>query len=812
MALMGFGRPFDHFSRKKFKKNSTFHDLATTKKLFTQEVTFLFEAIMFTKSLIPFLALTALVLTSPVQAESGASKANRTNYDLPRIDSQPDLDGKLDEAVWQNAVEIELKYENNPGEGVPAPVKTLAYLYEDGEHLYVAIKAFDPDPSKIRAYLRDRDTLWQDDNVGIIIDTFNDERSGFEFFVNPLGAQADMSMTDTNGWNEDSSWDAIWDSAGAINDEGFVVEMAIPFRVLRFPQGGEELTWNLAVWRNYPRDTRHQMSNYVPDRNSQCNLCLFDRVVGFKDIKPGKNFQLTPTMTSSRSDNRDDQGADWDGGSFDVEGGLDLRWGITQDMVLNATINPDFSQVEADSAQLDINNTFSLFFPEKRPFFLDGASYFKTQRFNLLHTRNIADPDYGAKVTGKSDEHSYGVMVANDNETTFLLPGSQGSDIHQMVEERNGKEVDLGSDVAIARYKVDIGERNNLGAMVTTRSGEEYTNTVASVDGSYWLSKEDNINYQFAYSDTDNPLELQDQVDEDGVVTEEGLDPEQSDHAMSLGYRHSTRDYSISATYNNIGEDFRSDLGFMSQVNYEKLIIGGSQTWYGDDDDMLNRWGYSGDWDKTYDQSGQLLEEEAEIHANISGPMQLHANAGIVHRDKFYDDKMFNEVYGRFWFGLNPASGVRIQGWGTYGDAIDYANSQLGTTTRLGTYFSWQMGAHIQLSGELSSNQMDVDDGQLFHAKQSDLRLTYQFDMRSYIRLVVQYTDITRNPGLYDSEDDVDARSKYMNTQLLYSYKINPQTLFFLGYSDKGRQEGDFSKLVRTDRTVFAKFSYAWQM
>lgn len=762
------------------------------------------------------LVYSALGFSAPTAAGPEAPEVKRAHYQLPRHNVQPTLDGKMDEGVWQQATEIELKYEVNPGEGIPAPVKTLAYLYEDGEYLYVAIKAYDPNPENIRAYLRDRDSLWNDDNVGIIIDTFDDERSGFEFFVNPLGAQADMSMTDTNGWNEDSSWDAIWDSAGQINDEGFVVEMAIPFRALRFPQTGEELTWNIAVWRNWPRDTRHQISNYKPNRDSDCNLCLFDRISGFKEIKAGNNFQLTPTMTSSRSDHRDDEQSDWENGSFEFEGGLDLRWGVTQDMVVNATINPDFSQVEADSAQLDINNTFSLFFPEKRPFFLDGASYFKTQRFNLLHTRNIADPDYGTKLTGKTGDHAYGLLVANDNQTTFLLPGSQGSSIHQMVnEDENGNESDIGSDIAVARYKVDVGERNNFGAMMTSRRGDDYTNTVASVDGSYWFADDHNFNYQLAYSDTDNPVALlAPEVLDEGESADDYLAPEQSDHALSVGYRHRTRDYSINANYNNIGEDFRSDLGFMSQVGYEKLILGGSQTWYGEEGDTLTRWGYFGDWDKTYDSDGKMLEEEVELHGNISGPWQLHANAGIVHRDKYYDGVYYQETFGRFWFGMNPASGVRVTAWGNYGDAIDYANSQLGTKTVFGTYFSWQLGAHLQLSGELQSNRLDVDMGQLFHAKQSDIRLTYQFDMRSYLRLVVQYTDITRNVDAYTAYEpgDIDARSKYLNTQLLYSYKINPQTLFFLGYSDSGRQDGDLSKILTTDRTVFAKFSYAWQM
>lgn len=757
------------------------------------------------------MALVIAALAAPVSAGPEAPEVKRAHYQLPRHQVQPTLDGKLDEAIWQKATEIELKYENSPGEGVPAPVKTVAYLYEDGEYLYVAIKAFDPDPSKIRAYLRDRDTLWNDDNVGIIIDTFDDERSGFEFFVNPLGAQADMSMTDTNGWNEDSSWDAIWESAGQINEDGFAVEMAIPFRALRFPQTGEELTWNIAVWRNWPRDIRHQISNYKSNRDSECNLCLFDRISGFKAIKPGKNFQLTPTMTSSRSDHRDEEGQSWENGSFDVEGGLDLRWGITQDMVLNATINPDFSQVEADSAQLDINNTFSLFFPEKRPFFLDGASYFRSQRFNLLHTRNIADPDFGAKITGKSGDHSYGVMVANDNETTFLLPGTEGSSIHQMVDDEGETSKDLGSDIAVARYRADIGDRNNLGAMLTTRHGEDYSNTVASVDGSYWFADDHNISYQLAYSDTDNPLSLQAPEGEE----EEGyLADNQTDHALSIGYSHRTRDYRISAGYDNIGKDFRADLGFMSQTGYEKVVIGGSQTWYGDDDDTLTRWGYFGDWDKTYDFDGKMLEEEVEIHGNLAGPWQMHANFGVVHRDKYFDGEYFTETFGMFWVGMNPLSGVRLAASGNYGDAIDYANGQLGTRTMLSSYVSWQLGAHLQISAELQTTKLDVERGRLFDANQADMRLTYQFDMRSYLRLVVQYTDITRNPDAYHEYNpaDIDPRSKYLNTQLLYSYKVNPQTLFFLGYSDNGRQDGDLSKILRTDRTVFAKVSYAWQM
>jgi hypothetical protein len=470
-------------------------------------------------------------------------------------------------------------------------------------------------------------------------------------------------------------------------------------------------------------------------------------------------------------------------------------------------LNPDFSQIEADSAQLDINNTFSLFFAERRPFFLDGASYFDTERLNLVHTRNISDPDYGVKLTGKTNEHAYGLMMANDNQTTFLLPGDQGSDIATLSFERDEQDMDIGSDVLIGRYKVDIGERNNIGGLITSRRADGYNNTVASVDGSTWLSKEDNLSYQLAYSQSDNPQQLQDDND---------LAASQSDHALSLGYSHSTRDYNIRAAYNNVGEDFRADLGFMSQVGYEKMVIGGSQTWYGEEGDMFNRWGYFGDWDKTYDVDGNLLEQEFEIHANLQGPMQFRTNFGVVARDKLHDDVMYQEQFLMFWFGLNPAAGIRIESFGRTGEVIDTHNGQLGDLTVLGGDVSLQLGTHVQLSSSYEFNQMDVTGGQLYNAQISDVRLTYQFDMRSYIRLVVQYADIDRNQSLYqdgfDPDDGVDSNSRSIDTQLLYSYKINPQTLFFLGYSDHGYQDDDLSKVHRSDRTVFAKFSYAWQM
>ncbi|NQZ22194.1 MAG: carbohydrate binding family 9 domain-containing protein [Colwellia sp.] len=743
----------------------------------------------FNKTLVSCLALFSFSATS-IAAES-----IKQNYALTYQEEKITVDGIMDEDVWKEATKMVLKYENNPGDGVDATVSTEMYFYENGESLNVAIIAYDPNPELIRASLRDRDALWSDDNVGIVIDTFNDQRSGYEFFVNPLGAQADMRMDDTNGWDEDSSWDAIWASAGRITDIGYIVEMSIPFTALRFPQTDGTLTWNVAGLRNYPRDVRKQMATYKSDRNIKCNLCQFDQLAGFASIKTSNNFQLTPTLTISRKDEKPNVPGEWQDGDTDVDPGLDIRWGITQDMVLNVTVNPDFSQVEADSGQLDVNNTYSLFYPEKRPFFLDGASYFDTSNFNFVHTRNIAEPDVGIKLTGKTDQHSYGLMVANDKNTSFLMPGNSGSGIATLNEE---------SDVAIARYKIDVGERNDIGVLVTNRESSHYNNTLVSVDGNYWFSQADSIRYQIARSESDNPTQVQEDF---------GVAKEQQGNAYSLRYSHQTRDYRLKADYTNVDENFRADLGFQSQANYEKLVLGGNRTWYGTEDDLLTEWGYFGDWDKTYDQDGKMLEQEYELFGEIQGPMQLYGNFGFTHREKFHDGEYFYENQIRSYFRFTPISGLKLQFFTRMGKQIDYANTQLGDVFNFETTVTWDANKHINLDFSHNYSQLDIGSKRLFTANQYDVRLGYQFNMRSILKLVVQYTDIDRDAGMYSYEDIEDRphdTNRRFSTQLIYSYKINAQTLFFVGYSDGGFQDDNLNELERDQRTIFTKFSYAW--
>jgi len=371
-----------------------------------------------------FVVFTVIVLmlaAAPVWANTG------TIPDLPRINEPVKIDGNLDDDAWRQALQIQVNTETNPGENIPAKVKTVAYLMEDGNSLFVAFDARDPDPGAIRAFLRDRDSAYNDDFVGVIIDSYNDERRAFEFFSNPLGAQMDLTNDDINR-HEDDSWNAIWDSAGQITDQGYIVEMEIPLNQLRFQKVDGKQVWGLDVIRMYPRDSRTRIGSNPLDREINCYLCQFSKIQGLENTEPGRDLEIVPTLTASRADTTDDPVTDpMVAGDVESEAGLNVRWGITPDLTANLAINPDFSQIEADVAQLDVNNQFALFFPESRPFFLEGSDYFRTP-IQAVFTRTVADPSIGAKLTGKRNNNTFGVFATEDELTNLIIPGAFGSD------------------------------------------------------------------------------------------------------------------------------------------------------------------------------------------------------------------------------------------------------------------------------------------------------------------------------------------------------------------------------------------------
>ena len=738
----------------------------------------------YTPSLISLCVGAFLIIMSRLAAAQTAP-----DFNIPRITNPPTIDGVVEANEWKNATRIPVNIEVEPGDNLEAQVFAEALLMENGEALYIAYIAEDPEPNQIRGFYQDRDTGWNGDWIGITLDTFNDERRAFGFYVNPLGVQMDSIHDDVNQ-REDESWNGIWDSVGQITENGYTVEVSIPLKQLRFAETDSIQTWGVEILRQYPRDRVTMISSQEMDRDVSCYLCQISKMQGFDDLEPTRNLEIIPTVTALSIENRDPIIDDWEREDFDPEGSLDVRWGITQDIYLNATINPDFSQVEADSTRLDVNNTFSLFFPERRTFFLDGADYFDTYE-NLVHTRNIASPEYGLKLTGKTGDHTYGVVAANDETTSFIIPKSLSSRIASIK--------DMKSKVAIGRYRMDLFENSTIGALVTDRRGSGYKNTVVSIDASLRPTDSDTISIQSMYSSSDYPLMIQDQYSQESSI---------SDHSHVIEYQHNDRRWDWRLGYYDWGDDFRADLGFINRVDFKHIVATVGHTWRWDGDGFFSRIRFAADYDRTEDQSGLRLEEETEFFLNMDGPKQSYLNGLFGGSETYWNGKYFDEQFNMINVGFSPTPNLTISSLIRYEDVVDFANTRLGYSKRWGPRIRYRFGRHFLLDVGHQFQDFESDREHLFSANLTDVRATYQFDTRSFLRLTIQYADRERNQDNYLYP--IEGRSRDLGAQLLYSYKVNAATRFFFGYSDSGFQNDDYNSIEYTNRTFFAKFSYAW--
>ena len=774
------------------------------------------------KLLSTLLGLSAMLSSHKILAEAAP-------IDIPQINSATiTVDGKLDEAVWQKATKVDINNITYPQDNGPAPVKTTGYLFEDGETLYVGFKAEDPNPENIRAFLRDRDSnnIWNDDLIGIKLDTYGDSKLAYQFWVSALGVQVD-SIENVVTQRESNAWDAIWDSAGRITQDGYIVEMALPLRILNFNDQLDIQNWRVELVRFYPRGVRQRLSNMTVDPSNTCKVCQMGLLRGFKGVKQGKNIAVVPSLTVGGNQSRElssEGHSDWESDSnFDV--GLDVKWGITPDISFNATINPDFSQIEADAGQLSINNTFALFFQEKRTFFLDNIDYFSTP-FNLVYTRNISEPDYGAKLTGRLGEHSFGLFAANDVGTTLFIPGNIGSSVTVMEEE---------SQNAVLRYRYDPSKDLSIGWIGTFRQNDaDYHNYVSGFDLKYKITEQDDITAQWLYSDTQYSSELyKDFYDEDENAECEILNCEYNeqvlrtqkagsfgDNAMMFRYNHRERDWDVYASYRALGKDYRADLGFTNIVDWQKYVFGGNRIWRANTDDWWRRIRVGGDWDITHNDNGELLEKESQVWVRIDALNLSTINSTLTERYRVGDRTiaqslavdgnapMFKEIVLENYLDTQINNQLKIGSNINFGDEVDFANNRLGEMVMLRPQITYNPNKHITFKSQYTYKKLDADGAEVFTAKLLDARLTYQFSTRSFIRLAVIYSDISRNQDNYFS--DVDSRSKNLSTQLLYSYKLNPQSLFFVGYSDSAYANDEINDLSKDNRTIFMKFSYAW--
>jgi hypothetical protein len=568
--------------------------------------------------------------------------------------------------------------------------------------------------------------------------------------------------------------------------------MEIPLNQLRFQRIDGKQVWGLDVVRMYPRDSRTRIGSNPLDREINCYLCQFSKIQGLENTEPGRDLEIVPTLTATRNDATEDPVTDpMIQGDLESEVGLNLRWGITPDLTANLAINPDFSQVEADVAQLDVNNQFALFFPEKRPFFLEGADYFRTP-IQAVFTRTVADPTVGAKLTGKRGNNTFGVYAAEDELTNLIFPGAFSSD---------SESLEIANTAVVGRYSRSFGDASQVGAIMTARSGDDYHNYVGGFDARWKISDQHTLRAQLLRSDTEYP----DQVAIDFEQPPEAF----TGTAAQLEYNYNSRNWFAYANHQAFDSGFRADSGFITRVDYDLQEIGVGHLWHGDEDNWWTRLRVNGEYNIAHDDQGRLLEREIESYFAIVGPKQWFMEFGGLTRDVLFDDIMFKENKVSLYTEIKPKGGVYLGIWAQVGDQVDFDNSRLGDQIRLQPRVTWNVNQHLMLRLQSSLVKLDSKEGpNIFDAQVHDLRATWQFSVRSFIRLTVQQQDIERNQAMYI--DEVDSHSRDVGRQLLYSYKLNPQTVFFLGYSDQHVDEDGLDSLTVADRTFFLKIGYAW--
>ena len=737
------------------------------------------------------LLLSISIIVSPALSAKNKNPEEKV-FDIPKTDSKITINGVLDEKAWSNALTFKLDIEVMPAENVPAPVDAECYLLYDSQNLYVGCRAFDPEPEKIRAHLSDRDNAWGDDSIGLIIDTFNDENRAFAFFVNPLGIQGDEIMSN-GGSYEDDSWDAIWDSAGRITDFGYVIEIIIPFRALQFQPSEEDQIWGFAPVRNYPRSRRHQISSFPIDRNQiQCILCQLPKIKGFSGAEPGRNIELDPTVVGLYSDEREDfpEGPMKKGESFGNIG-ISGRWGFSNNMTLSAALNPDFSQVEADVAQLDINKQFALYYPEKRPFFLEGQDFFKTP-IQALYTRSVADPAWGFKISGKKGKNTIGFFSAQDQLTNLIFPGSQGS---------NSGFLDQRSFSNVLRYRRDIGGGSTLGILMTDREGDQYHSRLAGLDGLLHLSKADVVTFQLLGSQTAYP---------DSLAEDYGQDiGELYGYAANIKISRQKKNYLVYGSYEDFSPDFRADLGFEPQVDYRNFELGGGYIYVGTEKSFFSEIDIIANYDQTNDHQGGLLEKELETTISLNGPMQSNFSTVVGIREKVYKQESFSQFFNHILFSIRPSGNLYCGFLLSYGNEIDYTYVRAGKYLQISPKLYWNLGKHFNINLSYLYRWLKIDGERLFLAQLPQMSFIYHLNSRAFFRAILQYQDIDRNLALYEHE--VDPQTQTLFSQLLFSYKLNPRTVLFLGYSDNYLGLYDIN-LTQTDRTFFLKIGYAWTL
>ncbi len=683
---------------------------------------------------------------------------------IPKLTAEPKIDGFLDNPIWEEqALKIEDFLQFTPKEKGEPTQKTVAYLGYDQRNLYVAFRCFDSEPKKIRASITNRDNIIDDDWVAVFLDTFGEKRRAYSFILNPLGVQMDAIRTEEGGNDRmDESWDTVFHSEGKIDDQGYTVEMAIPFKSLRFPDK-EEKVWNVFLGRNIARTGEitswPALSLSIPGL-----ICQSQPVVVKGKVEKGKNFEIMPIFTSLKSSEK----------KIDAQPGANFKWGISSDLTLDLTLNPDFSHIEADAPQIDVNQRYALYYSEKRPFFLEGMEIFQypSDGLNIIYTRRIIDPAAGAKLTGKVGSFTYGLLSALDtNPTENLWQVSNGSGSR-----------DHNALFNIFRMKADVFKESYIGFSLTDKEIDGSYNRVVGIDGQLKFDNKFFITFQAAGSKSK-------------------FEDKETDFVPALyaQFNYFSKYVGAGAWWESLHPDFEASSGFVNRVDYRSYGVFSFFSVY-PQKRYLNQMNLSlsaGIRDSYFED----IVQDKWFRANLQFRFTEFNQMYVTYRSEM-------EHYGEVDFNKNSFS---IEGqnnlikWMPFGLFFQMGSSIyydpedpfLGWTNIYGIFFELKPNKRLRLGMEFTKQTFwEKRGGDLvFDFNVVRTRTTYQLSRALSIRVIVDYNHFYRE--IYGS--------------FLVSYVLRPGTVFFLGV-DNNLLRDEFGRYGQTDTSVFLKFSYWWRL
>jgi len=769
------------------------------------------------------LAATWLIATLPAGSAVAAGNSavdptaihfepNRVlSFDIPRLAQKVRIDGRLDDPAWANATRLGNFCEVEPGDNSAPPVKTEALVAYDDQYLYVGFRCYDDNQTAIRATITDRDRMFSDDWVGVFIDTFKDQQNGYEFCVNPRGIQGDLRRSSNN---EDDSFDMVWYSGGQLTGDGWSAEFALPFRSLRFPNAASQ-SWGIHLFRNRPRESRVQMSYAPISRDESCFFCQAATMNGINGVNQGKHFELLPYVLASQQSNLDgdnDANFKWQHHDADGQAGVGLKYGITSNHTLDLTYNPDFSQIESDATQIDANRTFALSYPEKRPFFLEGADMFSSLT-PVVYTRSINDPILAGKLTGKQGANTIAIMSAEDENSPYILPFEE-----QSLGVNGGKTFST-----IARYKRDVLKASYVGLMATDRhsleNGKGFNSTLGA-DTQIRFNEILSLRAQVtgSYTEEPNDTSLTPAADFDDIHF--GTDNQYDSYfngekfaglAAQARLDRSARHWNGNVWYEDYSPTFRAETGFVTQSDYRMAGMWTDWMFYLENNRVFERIEPQVEAGRKYNYDGVFKDTWVQPSLWLRFKHQTYLWSGYLWSEERFADELVSGI--RRW-NLNFDTVVNKQVSAGYYHNLGHSVVRDRNDPRLGDEFSWggyvtlRPTSQLRFDGNFDRFTLHELDGgpEIFDTYVARGKLSFQFTKDMFLRVVGQYVD--------DAKD--------LQVDPLLSYKINPFTVFFLGSSHSFNEFKDDPDTPgtqitnegyrQTERLFFVKLQYLFRV